>query len=189
MKTERLNAGNKGRMTGGEALVRSVLAHGVNTVFGLPGGQTYGLFDALAQHEQPPEVINSRHEQGAAYMALGYAASTGRPGVFSVVPGPGVLNSGSALCTAYATNSRVLCLAGQVPSMHINAGWGMLHEIHDQLGILKRLTKMGRADTRRGRRTQVRSRRVSATPYRGGLTGGAGNGAGHHGRRKRGDLA
>lgn len=133
MKTE--------RMTGGEALVRSVVAHGVNTVFGLPGGQTYALFDALARHPQPPEVINSRHEQGAAYMALGYAASTGRPGVFSVVPGPGVLNSASALCTAYATNSRVLCLAGQVPSQFIDRGWGMLHEIEDQLGILKRLTK------------------------------------------------
>ena len=129
------------RMTGGEALVRSVLAHGADTVFGLPGGQTYGLFDALAQYERPIEVINSRHEQGAAYMALGYAASTGRPGVFSVVPGPGVLNSGSALCTAYATNSRVLCLAGQVPTRHIDQGWGMLHEIHDQLGILRRLTK------------------------------------------------
>ncbi|MCY4165527.1 MAG: thiamine pyrophosphate-binding protein [Gammaproteobacteria bacterium] len=129
------------KMTGGEALMRSVLAHGIDTVFGLPGGQTYGLFDALARHQRPVEVINSRHEQGAAYMALGYAASTGRPGVFSVVPGPGVLNAGSALVTAYATNSRVLCLAGQVPSRHINQGWGMLHEIHDQLGILKRLTK------------------------------------------------
>ena len=129
------------RMTGGEALVRSVLAHGVDTVFGLPGGQTYGLFDALAQYERPTQVINSRHEQGVAYMALGYAASTGRPGVFSVVPGPGVLNAGSALVTAYATNSRVLCLAGQVPSQHIDHGWGMLHEIHDQLGILRRLTK------------------------------------------------
>ncbi len=128
-------------MTGGEALARSVLAHGVDTVFGLPGGQTYGLFDALAQHQRPIDVINSRHEQGAAYMALGYAASTGRPGVFSVVPGPGVLNAASALCTAYATNSRVLCLAGQVPSQHIDQGWGMLHEIHDQIGILKRLTK------------------------------------------------
>ena len=157
MKTKPPDAGKEGfqpstrarrprsqAMTGGEALVRSVLAHGVDTVFGLPGGQTYGLFDALARHERPPEVINSRHEQGAAYMALGYAASTGRPGVFSVVPGPGVLNSGSALCTAYATNSRVLCLAGQVPSEHIDAGWGMLHEIHDQLGILQRLTKWAR---------------------------------------------
>lgn len=129
------------RMTGGEALARSVLAHGVDTVFGLPGGQTYGLFDGLAQSRRPTEVINSRHEQGAAYMALGYAASTGRPGVFSVVPGPGVLNAGSALCTACATNSRVLCLAGQVPSRHIDEGWGMLHEIRDQLGILRRLTK------------------------------------------------
>ena len=131
-------------MTGGAALVRSVLAHGVDTVFGLPGGQTYALFDALAVHESAPDVINSRHEQGAAYMAFGYAASTGRPGVFSVVPGPGVLNSGSALVTAYATNSPVLCLAGQVPSAHIDEGWGMLHEIHDQIGILGRLTKWAR---------------------------------------------
>ncbi len=130
-----------GRMTGGEALVRSVLAHDVDTVFGLPGGQTYGLFDALAQHQRPVEVIHSRHEQGAGYMAMGYAASTGRCGVFSVVPGPGVLNSGAALCTAYAAGSRVLCLAGQVPSRHIDEGWGLLHEIHDQIGILKGLTK------------------------------------------------
>ena len=143
------------RMTGGEALVRSVLAHGVDTVFGLPGGQTYGLFDALAQYERPIEVINSRHEQGAAYMALGYAASTGRPGVFSVVPGPGVLNAGSALATAYATNSRVLCLAGQVPSQHIDQGWGMLHEIHDQLGILKRLTKWAERIPRGGDAPQL----------------------------------
>ena len=165
--------------------MRSVLAHGVDTVFGLPGGQTYGLFDALAQYERPVEVINSRHEQGAAYMALGYAASTGRPGVFSVVPGPGVLNSGSALVTAYATNSRVLCLAGQVPSQHIDQGWGMLHEIHDQLGILKRLTKWAQRIPGAADAPAMVAESVSATAYRTSPAGGAGNGAGRDGGRWR----
>ena len=72
--------------TTGEAIVDGLLAHNVDTVFGIPGVQTYPLYDALAR---TPEitVYGPRHEQ-TAYMAFGYAQSTGRPGVFSVVPGP-----------------------------------------------------------------------------------------------------
>jgi acetolactate synthase-1/2/3 large subunit len=80
--------------TGGEAIVNGLVAHGVDTVFGLPGAQIYGLFDAFQQAQL--KVIGARHEQACGYMAYGYAASTGRPGVFSVVPGPGVLNAGAA---------------------------------------------------------------------------------------------
>ncbi len=82
-------------MTGGEAIVSGLVAHGVDTVFGLPGAQIYGLFDAFQQAQL--KVIGARHEQACGYMAYGYARSTGRPGVFSVVPGPGVLNAGAAL--------------------------------------------------------------------------------------------
>ena len=67
------------RMTGGEAIVDSLLRHGIDTVFGLPGVQIYGLFDAFARNENRLRVINARHEQTTAYMALGYACATGRP--------------------------------------------------------------------------------------------------------------
>src|SRR5258708_11600029 len=75
--------------SGGEAIVNGLVAHGVDTVFGLPGAQIYGLFDAF--HQAQLKVIGARHEQACGYMAYGYARSSGRPGVFSVVPGPGVL--------------------------------------------------------------------------------------------------
>ena len=129
------------KMTGAEAIIKSVRRYGIDTIFGLPGGQTYHLFDAVYNEGDQLRIFNSRHEQGVAYMAYGYARSTGRVGVYTVVPGPGVLNTGSALCTAYAGNERVLCLAGQIPSHWIGKGVGFLHEIPDQLGILQRLTK------------------------------------------------
>lgn len=131
------------KMTGGKAIMESVFQHGVDTVFGLPGGQTYQLFDAMHPYQESGKlkVINSRHEQGVAYMAYGYAKSTGKVGVYSVVPGPGVLNTTAALCTAYGANTPVLCLTGEVPSQGIGSGIGFLHEINDQLGILQRLTK------------------------------------------------
>ena len=129
------------KMTGAEALIKSVRSYDVDTIFGLPGGQTYHLFDAVYNESDAIRIFNSRHEQGVAYMAYGYARSTGRVGVYTVVPGPGILNTTSALCTAYAGNERVLCLAGQIPSKWIGKGVGFLHEIPDQLGILQRLTK------------------------------------------------
>jgi acetolactate synthase-1/2/3 large subunit len=74
-------------------------------------------------------------------MAFGYARASGRPGAFAVVPGPGLLNTTAALSTAYATNAPVLCISGQIPSDLIGRGFGLLHEIPDQLAILKGLTK------------------------------------------------
>ncbi|MDZ4730477.1 MAG: thiamine pyrophosphate-binding protein [Xanthomonadales bacterium] len=129
------------KMKGGKALMDSVLNHGVDTIFGIPGGQTYELFDALYAKGDDINLITTRSEQGAAYMAFGYARSTGKVGVYTVVPGPGVLNSGAALTTAYAGNEPVLCLTGQVPSHGIGKGIGYLHDVPDQLGILQRMTK------------------------------------------------
>src|SRR5690348_17563335 len=105
-------------MTGGEAIVSSLVAHGIDTVFGLPGAQVYGLFDAF--HQAQLKVIGARHEQACAYMAYGYARSSGKPGVFSVVPGPGVLNAGAGLLTAFGANEPVLCLTGQVPTQFLD---------------------------------------------------------------------
>ena len=87
------------RMIGGQALVKSITAHGVDTIFGLPGVQLDWFFNALHDEGNNIRVINSRHEQGVAYMARGYAQSTGKVGVFAVVPGPGVLNTTAALST------------------------------------------------------------------------------------------
>src|SRR3954471_7666373 len=125
--------------SGGEAIVSGLIAHGVDTVFGLPGAQIYGLFDAFQQAQL--KVIGARHEQACGYMAYGYARSTGRPGVFSVVPGPGVLNAGAALLTAYGSNEPVLCLTGQVPTQFLDKGRGHLHEMPDQLATLRSFVK------------------------------------------------
>jgi acetolactate synthase-1/2/3 large subunit len=126
-------------MTGGEAIVSGLVAHGVTTVFGLPGAQIYGLFDAF--HQAQLKVIGARHEQACGYMAYGYARSTGRASVFSVVPGPGVLNAGAALLTAFGSNEPVLCLTGQVPTQFLGKGRGHLHEMPDQLATLRTFVK------------------------------------------------
>jgi acetolactate synthase-1/2/3 large subunit len=125
--------------SGGEAIVSGLVAHGVDTVFGLPGAQIYGLFDAF--HQAQLKVIGARHEQACGYMAFGYARSTGRPGVFSVVPGPGVLNASAALLTAFGGNEPVLCLTGQVPTAFLGKGRGHLHEMPDQLATLRTFVK------------------------------------------------
>jgi acetolactate synthase-1/2/3 large subunit len=128
-------------MTGAMAIVEQLIANGVDTVFGLPGAQIYSLFDALQQRADRIRTYGARHEQACGYMAFGYARSTGRPGVYAVVPGPGVLNTGAALCTALGCNAPVLCITGQAPSAFIGKGRGHLHELPDQLGVLSRLTK------------------------------------------------
>src|SRR5690242_15137272 len=126
-------------MTGGEAIVSSIVAHGVDTVFGLPGAQTYGMFDAF--HQAQLKMIGARHEQACAYMAFGYARSTGKPGVFSVVPGPGLLNASPGLPTASGCNGPGLCRTGQVPTQFVDKGRGHLHEMPGQLATLRTFVK------------------------------------------------
>lgn len=130
-------------MTGGQALVASLLRQGIDTIFGLPGVQLDGAFDALydARERGDVRVIHPRHEQTTAYMADGYARTTGRIGTCLVVPGPGLLNATAALSTAYACNSPVLCVTGQIQSDLIGVGRGMLHEIPNQLEMIRSVTK------------------------------------------------
>ena len=129
------------RMTGGAAIVEALIRNRVDTVFGLPGAQMYPLFDALQQNADRIRTYGARHEQACGYMAFGYARSTGRPGVYAVVPGPGVLNTSAALVTALGACAPLLCITGQVPSEFIGRSRGHLHEIPDQLGTLRQLTK------------------------------------------------
>ena len=126
-------------MTTAEATVASLIAHGYDTVYALPGVHNDHLFDAFQRAGEALRVVHTRHEQGAAYMALGAALATGKPQAYSVVPGPGLLNSGAALLTAYGMNAPVLALIGQIPAGDIGRGLGHLHEIRDQAGIISRL--------------------------------------------------
>src|SRR5262249_4179512 len=135
-------------MSGGDAVVRSLIGHGISSLYCLPAVQSDHLFNALFDAGDGINVVHTRHEQGAAYMALGAALATGRPASYSVVPGPGFLNSTAALATAYSTGAKVFALIGQIPSRGIGKGLGYLHEIPDQLGILRTLTKWAdRAET------------------------------------------
>ncbi len=127
------------QMTTAQATVASLVAHGIDTVYALPGVQNDQLFDALFKATNRVRTVHTRHEQGAAYMALGAALATGRPQVFAVVPGPGLLNSSAALLTAYAMNAPVLALIGQIPDSDIGRDLGHLHELRDQAGIVARL--------------------------------------------------
>ena len=96
------------RLTAGEAIAKSLLLHGVDTVFGIPGAHMYHFTDALAREGGRVRFVTTRHEQGAGHLAYGYAKSTGRTGVYTVVPGPGVLNSASALSVAYGRQHPAL---------------------------------------------------------------------------------
>ncbi len=127
------------RMTAAEATVATLLAHGLDTIYALPGVHNDPLFDALYRVANRLRTVHARHEQGAAYMALGAALATARPQAYTVVPGPGLLNSAAALLTAYGMNAPVLALIGQIRHDDIGRGLGHLHEIRDQAGIIARL--------------------------------------------------
>jgi acetolactate synthase-1/2/3 large subunit len=126
-------------MSTAEATVATLLAHGLDTVYALPGVHNDFLFDALFKAGEKLRVVHTRHEQGAGYMALGAALATNKPHAYAVVPGPGLLNTSSALLTAYSMNAPVLALIGQIPEADIGRGIGHLHEIRDQAGIISRL--------------------------------------------------
>jgi len=128
-------------MTAAEATVDAMAAHGIRTMYALPGVQNDYLFAALFKASDRIRTVHSRHEQGAAYMALGAALATGKPSAYAVVPGPGLLNSAAALLTAYSMNAPVLALIGEIPDADIGRHLGHLHEIRDQAGIIKRLVE------------------------------------------------
>ena len=124
-----------------EAAVEALLAHGIDTVYGVPGIHNDPLFDALYGAAGRIRVLHARHEQTSGYMALGAALATGRPQVVTTVPGPGLLNASAALLTAFGMDAPVLALVGQIPAAAIDRGHGYLHEIRDQLGLLRHVCK------------------------------------------------
>ncbi|MEH2527040.1 MULTISPECIES: thiamine pyrophosphate-binding protein [unclassified Bradyrhizobium] len=132
--------------TGGDALARQLALEGVTDVFGVPGVQLDWAVDGLRKMKDRIRYLVARHEQAASYMADGHARSTNGIGVCMVVPGPGLLNAMAGLATAYACNSRVLCICGDIHSSAVGKGLGLLHEVRNQTKILGTVTKWnGRA--------------------------------------------
>ncbi len=130
-------------MSGGEALVKSLVREGVEVVFGIPGIQIYGIVAAL-RDEPSIRMITTRHEQATTYMADGYARASRKPGVALVVPGAGVYNAASGLTNAYSRSTPVLLIAGQVPRAAMGRNLGAVHEIADQAGAVRSVTKWQR---------------------------------------------
>ena len=130
-------------LSGGEALVKSLVNEGVDVVFGIPGIQIYGIVAAL-RDEPSIRMVTTRHEQASTYMADGYARASGSQGVALVVPGTGLYNAASGIANAYARCSPVLLIAGQIPRAQIDKDIGSIHEVADQIGVLKPVTKWQR---------------------------------------------
>ena len=119
------------KMSGGEALAKSLAREGVEGVFGIPGIQIYGIVAAL-RDEPGIRMVTTRHEQATTYMADGYARASGKPGVALVVPGVGLYNAASGLANAYSRSTPVLLIAGQIPRGAIGKNLGAVHEIANQ---------------------------------------------------------
>jgi acetolactate synthase-1/2/3 large subunit len=129
------------QLTGGQALARQLVREGITDLFGVPGVQLDWAVDGLREVSNHIRFVVTRHEQAASYMADGYARTTGRVGTCMVVPGPGLLNAMAGLATAFACNSRVLAIVGNIHSQAIGKGYGLLHEVRNQSAILGCVTK------------------------------------------------
>ena len=131
------------KMSGGEALAKALVREGIEVIFGIPGVQLYGAVAAI-RDESGLRMVTTRHEQAATYMADGYARASGKPGVAFVVPGVGLYNAAAGLATAYSRSSPVLCIAGQVPRHQLGKNLGAVHEISNQMEIVRPVTKWQR---------------------------------------------
>lgn len=125
--------------TGGEAAIAALEAAGVEVVFGIPGVHTLSLYDAL-QGSSIRHIL-TRHEQGAGFMADGYARATGKPGVAIIITGPGITNVATPVGEAYSDSSPVVIISSQIERPYRNAMRGNLHDIRDQSGLMRILTK------------------------------------------------
>ena len=131
--------GAKEKLSGGQALVKALRAEGVEVIFGIPGAHVGHIYDALLAEPGIRRIV-ARHEQGAAFMADGYARATGRPGVVIVTGGPGISNAATPLSEAYVDSSPVLAISSQVESEYIGLERGNLHEMKDQRGLAQSVT-------------------------------------------------
>ncbi len=125
--------------TCGEAAIRLLQRYGVTTVFGIPGVHTLDFCRGL---DQGVRHVRARNEQGAGFMAEGWARATGQPGVALVISGPGVTNAATPLGQAYCDSLPMLLLSAEPPSASIGKGWGVLHEVTEQKKVTEPLTAL-----------------------------------------------
>ena len=127
-------------MSGGQALIHCLYNEGVRVIFGLAGVQMYHAIIPILKYPNM-KFITTRHEQATTYMADGYARAGRRIGVAMVVPGPGLQNASAGITNAYASSSSILVISGQINRDKISKNIGILHEVNDQIDIIKPITK------------------------------------------------
>ncbi|WP_119301833.1 5-guanidino-2-oxopentanoate decarboxylase [Dongia deserti] len=132
----------RSNQVGGHAAIALLEAYGVDTVFGIPGVHTLELYRGIADRKM--RHIGVRHEQGAGFMADGYARASGRPGVCCLITGPGLMNAATPIGQAYSDSVPVLVLASVNDSSDLGKGRGRLHEITDQQAAIQPLTGLTR---------------------------------------------
>jgi acetolactate synthase-1/2/3 large subunit len=126
-------------LTGADLVVETLERNGVDTIFGIPGVHTLALYDAL--HERSLNHILARHEQGAGFMADGYARASGKPGVAFIITGPGITNVATPIGEAYTDGSPVFVVSANVERQYLDAMNGNLHDLKDQMGLMAAITQ------------------------------------------------
>src|SRR5438876_3401953 len=134
------------KLAGGDWVVEALRAEGVSHVFGIPGVHNLAIYDALLRRPGITHVL-ARHEQGAAFMADGYARSSGRPGVVVATTGPGATNTLTPLVESYAGSQPVLVLMSDIPSALVGRDLGALHEVPNQIECFRPVCRWAEAIT------------------------------------------
>ncbi len=122
----------------GEALMHLLESYGVTTVFGIPGEHTLELYRGIEKSNV--RAVTPRNEQGASFMADGWARVTGEPGVCTLITGPGVTNAATGIGQAYADSIPMLVISSANDSPSLGKGWGRLHETTDLCAITRPIT-------------------------------------------------
>jgi 5-guanidino-2-oxopentanoate decarboxylase len=120
-------------MTCGEAVMQLLAAYEVDTVFGMAGTMTVELYRGIGR--AGIRHVQCRNEQGASLMADGYARATGKPGVCTIIAGPGVTNAATGIAQAYCDSQPMLVLSGACATRSHGKGWGAIHELDDQAAV------------------------------------------------------
>ena len=128
----------KQKITGSEALLKALIAEGVDTIFGYPGGQAIPIYDSLYDDRDQLRHVLVSHEQGATHAAQGYARVSGKVGVTLVTSGPGATNTITGIADALMDSTPMVVIAGQVPSPLL--GTDAFQEV-DVIGITQPITK------------------------------------------------
>jgi acetolactate synthase-1/2/3 large subunit len=131
-------------MSGAQAIVATLQTHGVEMVWGIPGVHTIALYDALHGQNAIRHIL-ARHEQGAGYMANGYARATGKPGVALTITGPGVTNIATPVADAFTDSIPLLVISSALPRDHAGKRTGVLHELKNQIGVMDAVAGWTRA--------------------------------------------